>query len=55
MEVANLLLESFGEPLKASMTNSSLPLANLNGKRKPRTAIGLFKLLASYHGSQFVF
>ena len=24
-------------------------------KRKPRYAIGLFKLLASYHGSQFVF
>ena len=24
-------------------------------KRKPRSAIGLFKLLASYYGSQFVF
>ena len=37
------------------VTNSSHPLANLKGKGKPRSAIGLFKLLASYHGSQFVF
>ena len=32
MEMANPLLESFGEPPKACVTNSSRPLANLKGK-----------------------
>ena len=35
MEVANSLLESFGEPPKACVTNSSRPLANLKGKGNP--------------------
>ena len=33
--MANTLLESFEEPPKACMTNSSRPLANLKGKENP--------------------
>ena len=52
MEMANPLLESFGESPKACVTNSNRPPANLKGKANPegqraRSAIGLFKLLAS--------
>ena len=32
MEMANSLLESFGEPQKACVTNSSHTLVNLKGK-----------------------
>ena len=35
MEMANPLLESFGEPPKACVTNSSCPKANLKGKENP--------------------
>ena len=35
METANLLLESFGESLKASVTNSNRPPVNLKGKVNP--------------------
>ena len=35
MEVANLLLESFGESPKTCVTNSSHPPANLKGKGNP--------------------
>ena len=41
--LANLMLESFRELPKAWVTNFSRP----QRKRKPRSAIGLFKLLAS--------
>ena len=47
MGMANPLLESLEEPPKACVINSNRPPANLKGKRKPRSAIGLFKLLAS--------
>ena len=48
LEMANPLLESFGEPLRIRLTNSSCPPTDLKGKGNP----DLFKLLASY---QFVF
>ena len=35
MEIANPLLESFGEPPKACVTNSNSPPANLKGKGNP--------------------
>jgi hypothetical protein len=35
MEVANPLLESFGEPPKAFVTNTSRPPANIKGKGNP--------------------
>jgi hypothetical protein len=35
MKMANPLLESFGEPPKACVTNSSRPPANLKGKENP--------------------
>ena len=35
MEMANPLLESFREPLKAGVTNSSHPPVNLKGKGNP--------------------
>ena len=47
MEMANPLQESFGEPPKACVTNSSRPLANLKEKGNPDLPFGLFKLLAS--------
>ena len=49
----NTLLESLGESLKPCVTNYSR--GEPQRKRKPRPAIGLFKLLASERGSQFVF
>ena len=52
MEVANLLLESFGEPTKACVTNSSHPPAILKGKGNP----DLPSICSNYwSGSQFVF
>ena len=35
IEMVNPLLESFGEPTKAYVTNSSRPLANFKGKGNP--------------------
>ena len=57
MEMANPLLESFGEPpTPKDPRNKFQPSPNRpQRKKKPRSAIGLFKLLASYRGSQFVF
>ena len=52
MEMANPLLESFGEPPKAHVANYSHPPPNLKGKGNPDLpSIGLFKPLASYCGS----
>ena len=55
MEVANPMLESFKESPRIRVTNSSRPPTDLKGKGKPRSAIGLFRLLAFYCGSKFVF
>jgi hypothetical protein len=51
MEVANPLLENPKCLCDKFQLSSDAP----QRKRKPRSVIGLFKLLASYRGSQFVF
>ena len=48
MAVANPLLESFGEPIKACMTNSSHPLVNFKEKVNPDLPVQAI-------GYQFVF
>ena len=54
--MANSLLESFGEPPPQGPAWQISAIPNRSQrKRKPRSAISLFKLLASYRGSRFVF
>ena len=56
MDMANPLLESFREPPRICVTNSSRSQTDLTGKGNPDLlCIGLFKLLAFYCDSQFVF
>ena len=50
--ITNPLLDSLGEPAKIRAINFSLPPTDFKGKG---FVISLFKLLASYCGSQFVF
>ena len=54
MEMAYPLLESFEQPQGSVWQIPAVP-GRPQRKRKPRSAICLFKVLASYHGSQFVF
>ena len=48
MEMANPLLKSFGEPPKGLCDKFQPSPGETQRKRKPRSAIGLFKFLLSY-------